>query len=56
MKELKNNKEKELFKGEVIAPFQIGTNKPKKYKKGDKFSTEDENLFNHLVRTVKIKK
>lgn len=54
----KNEKkiEKTKFKGTVVNTFTIGTKKPKKFKKGQSFETEDEKLFNHLLNTVKIKK
>jgi hypothetical protein len=50
----KKNKKADLV-GVVLQDFVVGTDKPKKYKKGDSFSTGNQQVYQGLINNKKIK-
>ena len=49
-------KAEKKFKGVVaVETLTIGTKSPKKFKAGDEFATDNEGLFNSLLKLKKIK-
>lgn len=57
MKETEKKKSSKTFKysGVFVADKTIGTNNPKKYKKGDTFRTDNQSVYQSLINSKIIK-